>query len=101
MRIRNYKDLRNVKRSWKILARHKWVSGALITESLCVVDGGDDGYRRFTATIRGFQNWHIWQGVTAYKPMEPRVEEIKHRVTAIRDRIDAKDDTVFSEPGAW
>jgi len=31
-------------RKWKILARHKWVAGAVITESV-----NDDNIRRFTA----------------------------------------------------
>ncbi len=86
-------------RQWKILARHKWVSGAVITESSKMES--DDGYRRFTATIRGYQNWRIWQGATAHQDMKSRVEEIKRRVTDIRDRIDANDETVFAEQGAW
>ena len=86
---------------WKILARHsKWVVGATITE-LLHVDGGDDAYRRFIATIRGYRNWHIWQGVTANLSMKPHVTEIIRRVTAIRDRIDAHDEKIFTEPGAW
>ena len=86
-------------RQWKILARHQWVAGAVITESHKI--DSDDSYRRFTATIRHFRNWRIWQGATANTDMKPRVEEIKRRVTAIRDRIDAKDESVFAEPGAW
>lgn len=86
-------------RQWKILARHKWVSGATITESHKI--DSDNSYRRFTATIRGYQNWRIWQGATAHEDMKARVEEIKRRVTVIRDRIDANDETVFSESGAW
>ena len=86
-------------RQWKILARHRWVAGAVITESHQI--DSVDSYRRFTATIRGYQNWRIWQGATANTDMKPRVEEIKRRVTAIRDRIDAKDESVFAEPGAW
>ena len=86
---------------WQVLARHKWVAGAVITESLDVTSESDASVRRFTATIRGFRNWHIWRGATAYQPMSPRVQEIIRRVTAIRDRIDAGDETVFHEPGAW
>ncbi|MDZ7355768.1 MAG: phage late control D family protein [candidate division KSB1 bacterium] len=84
---------------WKILARHKWVSGAIITES-CKVDD-ENGLRRYTATIRGWQNWKIWQGETAYKEMKPRVDEIIRRVCEIRDRIDAGDKKVFDEPNNW
>lgn len=84
---------------WRILARHKWVSGATITESMLI--DSPDSRRRFTATIRGFQNWHIWQGPTAYRPMQPRVKKIIKRVSEIRDRIDAGDRAVFLELGAW
>lgn len=86
-------------KKWKVLARHKWVSGAKITESMLI--DSETGFRRFTATIRGWDNWHIWQGDTAYKEMKPRVDEIVKRVTEIRDRIDKDDETVFSEKGAW
>ena len=73
---------------WKILARHHWVVGAVITESCRV---GDEGYRRFTATIRGSRNWKIWQGRT------PPAERIMRRVQEIRDRIDAGDESVWTE----
>lgn len=86
-------------KQWKILARHKWVPGAVITESSKI--DSDDGYRRFTATIRGYRQWHIWQGATAHQAMKPRVEEITRCVVTIRDRIDANDETVFAEQGAW
>ncbi|GAH70952.1 unnamed protein product, partial [marine sediment metagenome] len=42
----------------KILARHRWVVGATITESL--VDE-DRNIRRFTATIRGWRNFKIYE----------------------------------------
>jgi len=83
---------------WKILARHKWVSGAVITES---IDTQNDDLRRYTATIRGWNNWRIWIGKIAYEPMEPRVKEIISRVITIRNRIDSGDEKVFSEKGAW
>lgn len=87
-------------KTWKIIARNKiHVNGATITESEKI--DSPTSVRRFTATIRGFQNWRIWQGETAYKPMEPRVKEIKRRVEKIRDRIDRGDESVFSEKGAW
>lgn len=72
---------------WKILARHRWVAGAVITESVKV---SDDRCRRYTATIRGFRNWHIWEG-------KPQPKEVIRRVTTIRDRIDALDETVFTD----
>ena len=83
-----------VMKTWKVLARHKWVVGATITESVGVYDNN----RRFTATIRGFQSWRIWQG-----PGEknPGGNEIQRRVIRIRNRIDANDESVFAEKGAW
>ena len=44
----------------KILARHKWVVGAAITESLV---GEDRNIKRFTATIRGrgWRNFKIYE----------------------------------------
>ena len=69
----------------KILARHKWVDGAVITES-----AGDYGIRRFTATIRGWKNWKIYEGTSW------NVKEIIKTVQSIRDRIDAGDDSVFN-----
>jgi len=69
---------RNMK--WHILARHKWVVGALITESV----NDDDSARRYTATVRGYRNWRIFEG------SNPNSVEIVIRVVrAIRDQIDA------------
>ena len=82
-------------KQWRILARHKWVGGAVITESVKV--DSDDSYRRFTATIRGFRNWRIWSGPVR----KVVIGDIGSRVIAIRDRIDANDESIFSEPGAW
>ena len=72
---------------FKRLARHSWVVGASITES-----ASEDGWqRRYTATIRGFDNWKIYQG----KAVNP--ELIMRVVIAIRDRIDYGSETVFEE----
>lgn len=77
----------------KIIARHKWVDGAIITES---VDETDDRIRRYTATIRGFRNWKIFQGRIASKTIESKtIDSIIEDVKKIRDRIDAGDDTIF------
>lgn len=84
------------KNNWKILARHKWVAGAVITESC-----NEKGYRRFTATIRGWRNWKIWQGETAGKDMKERTDEVIRRVVEIREKIDNGDKTVFNQKGAW
>ena len=74
----------------KIIAKHKWVVGATITESY---DETDDSYRCFTATIRGWRNWKIYEG---------RVDGdtsswVIVRVKEIRDRIDTGDESVFYE----
>jgi hypothetical protein len=86
-------------KKWEVLARHKWVSGAIITESALI--DSEEGTRRYTATIRGWTNFKIWQGPTAYRDMKTRLGEIIQRVTEIRDRIDGNDQTVFTEKGAW
>lgn len=86
-------------RKWQVLGRHKWVLGATITESALI--DSDDGQRRYTATIRGWRNWRIWQGATAYQEMKPRTDAIINQVKEIRDRIDAGDPGVFQEAGAW
>ena len=72
----------------KIIARHKWVSGATITESY---DEKNDKIRRFTATIRGFQNWKMFEGELA----DGIVKKVIANVKAIRDRIDAGDEEIF------
>lgn len=77
-------------RQWRILARHKWVSGATITES---VNESDRDVRRFTATIRGWRNFQIYEG----NPRSIDVNRIAHKVREIRDRIDSGDELVFQE----
>ncbi len=72
----------------KIIARHKWVSGATITESY---DEKNDKIRRFTATIRGFQNWKIFEG----EMTDGIVKKVIANVKAIRGRIDAGDGEIF------
>jgi len=80
--------------AFKILARHKWVAGATITESVAR-DG--EPIRRFTATIRGWRNWRIYQG-----PASPEVTSyVISTVKTLRDRIDDGDDSVFHEPNDW
>jgi hypothetical protein len=76
----------------KILAKHKdWVIGATISESQ-----SDDGKtRRFVATIRGYQNWKIWEG-PALKTQE-NAKRIQRAVLEILNRIDANDESVFYE----
>ena len=76
---------------WKIIARHKWISGATVTESY--LDDPAVNLRRFTATIRGWRNWKMYEGVL-YHGLADKVAE---RVREIRDRIDAGDESVFNE----
>lgn len=80
----------------KILGRHKWVSGATITESV------DDekstckkSYRRFTATINGYRNWKIYEGFCF--PGMP--EKIKDTVAGIKNKIDDGDEEIFKHKG--
>jgi len=73
---------------FKRLAVHHWVAGAKITESI-EREFGD--VRRFTATIRGWQNWVIYEG----KNSDP--SSIIAIVKEIRDRIDSGDETVFNK----
>jgi len=75
-------------RTMRIVGRHKHIIGATITESV-----NDDNVRRFTATIRGFQNWRIFEG----KTMPDTFKNVIAKVREIRDRIDNDDETVFHE----
>ncbi len=76
----------------KILARHKWVLGATITESVDETKPKHKtSYRRFTATIRGFQNWKIFEGYVN----EGTSEAVFRSVREIRDKIDAGEEAVF------
>jgi len=69
-------------RKWVTLARHnRWVRNCSITET----SDGTGKNHRFTATIRGFRNWKIYQG-RAY-PEE--VGLVIKLVRCIRDKIEA------------
>ena len=82
---------------WRVIARHDWVSGAIITESVSV---DDDQVRRFTATIHGYQNWRIWKGKVG-SDWPHVLATIMSAVVGIRERIVACDNTVFDEEQAW
>ncbi len=79
----------------KILARHKWLVGCTITESCDTAKSakGKMAYRRFTATIRGWRNFVIYEGY-CFVGMD---RKIKEKVCEIRDKIDAGDESAFSE----
>ena len=67
--------------SWRILARHRWVVGALITESV----NDDSTAYRYTATVRGYRNWKVFEG----RGGPGYLDLIIRIVRAIRDQIDA------------
>ena len=80
----------------KILARHKWVAGCTITESEDErISTKDRAYCRFTATIRGWRNWVIYEGFC----FEGLSKAVISQVKKIRDRIDSEDESVFYENG--
>lgn len=82
------------KPTWKVLARHKWVAGAVITESDSPEKGtAKSAYRRFTATIRGYQNFKIYEGFLS----SGTGDKVRKQVSRLRDRIDAGDEDVFHE----
>ena len=87
-------------KKWKKIGVHKWIKDANITESVLVEDG-ECQQHRFTATICGWNNFHIWQGKTHNTSMKERTDQIIKRVSVIRDRIISGDESVFSEKGAW
>ena len=79
--------------TWKIVGRHNWVSGAVITESYDdSKERLDYTYRRFTATIRGWRNFLIYEG----ELKEGVTTKVRKRVIEIRDRIDKGDESVFN-----
>lgn len=83
----------------KILARHKWVSGAVITESVDDKKSTiDTSYRRFTATIRGFQNWKIFEGLLRDNIAEEIIKEVK-RIRDLIDKGKGFDEEVFNYKG--
>jgi len=76
----------------KILARHRWVSDALITES---IDEKDGRIRRYTATICGWKNWKIYQGRVSDEIVKRIIETVKQIRDAIRK--DEEDNTDLNE----
>ena len=71
----------------KVLARHKIADDIRITES---TDGGDPEYRKFTATIKGWQGWKLYIG------QDWNFKSIITKAFEIRARINADDNTVFN-----
>ena len=84
-------EIINPTQKWKLLARHRNVNGAEIRE---YIDMNSDGWvRRYTATIRGYQNWFIAAG--ALRRGDYTFQQVIDRVRDIRDKIDAGDKDVF------
>ena len=81
---------------WRLVAKHKWVTGASIWES-CPVGDSAEPVRSFTATVRGFRNWKIYRG----KVTPAMLAYVIERVTDIRERIDGDEDSVWSEPNEY
>lgn len=81
-----------MRRKFKILARHKWVLGCTITESCSIEDGS---YRRFTATIDGWQGFKIYEGYIVDNGN--LVDSVISRVRSIKQRIREGDNIVFHE----
>ncbi len=78
----------------KVLARHKWLIGCTITESNDENRStATQAYRRFTATIRGWRNWLIYEGFVTKNTTQLVIDKVK----SIRDRIDKGDESVFIE----
>lgn len=72
----------------KIIAKHKPLSGVIITESY---KENELNYRRFTATIRGFRNWKLFEGITK----NDTFEKVINKAEEIRNKIDNKDEEIF------
>lgn len=81
-------------RKWKVLAHHKWVAGATITESVDLSqETKETTIRRFTATIRGHRGLVIYEG----NPNLIDVNQVSRKVQEIKERIDADDLSVLKE----
>lgn len=79
-------------REWKIEAKHKWVEGAVITESHNESKSTSKKcYSRFTATIRGWKNWKIFEGFVD----DDIAKCVQIEVLRIREKIDSGDEEIF------
>lgn len=83
--------------TWKVVTyRHKWVAGCTISESVQLQPDGDwSTIRRFTATIRGYRAWRIWEGDITKTANADLCNMVIAKVRSIRDRIDAGDESIF------
>lgn len=83
------------KNGWKRVGVHTtWLKDCKISESVQIVKGDSTTLRRFTATICGYQNFFLWQGDIYTRGY---IDLVIKAATSIRDRIERKDETVFSD----
>lgn len=87
--IKRWLEKTQKERRFKVIGRHRWVPGATITET---IDEATNT-RRFTATIRGYQNWKLYEG-----QLYPEIaEDLIKKVEEIENRIDSGDKEIFNE----
>jgi len=77
----------------KILARHRWVADATITESYDTNEEFRVTHRRFTATVDGYRNFRIYDGELE----DGLVKRIIAKVESIKTRIRSGDETILHE----
>lgn len=78
---------RSITTKFRLIGRHaKWADGVTFSEYV-----NDDNVRRFTATIRGWRGWFLWEGDGRTTPLP----DIIYKAQEIRNRIDAGDESVF------
>jgi len=75
------------------MARHKWVSDCTVTESHCEFKSAELVYLRFTATIKGWRKFKIYEGYT----FENEANAVIARVKSIKEKIESGDNSVFYE----
>ena len=63
----------------RIIGRQFWAEGCKVTESL-IDERMLSGKRRYTATIRGFRNWKIYEGVLFQGLIEKIIYTIQEKV---------------------
>jgi len=73
---------------YKVIARHKWVSGTTLTES---IQKEDDTIRRFTATILGWQNFKLYEG----KLFPELFQLLVTKMNDIKTKIELGDEAIF------
>jgi ABC-type antimicrobial peptide transport system permease subunit len=77
-------------KKWVILARHNWLSECTITESYST---NNSYIRRFTATIKGWRNFKIYEGTISHNTIQKIIAQVRY----IRDRIEKEDESIFTE----